>query len=71
MFRTLGKSVFYLCDRCVVVNQPIKRYAGHSKWQNIRHVKGQKDAERATMFTRLGRMMKAAVTGNFKRSFYV
>ncbi|XP_060521925.1 translational activator of cytochrome c oxidase 1 [Cylas formicarius] len=43
------------------LNIIIRRNAGHSKWQNIRHTKGAKDAERATMFTKLSRQMKVAI----------
>ncbi|XP_044763892.1 translational activator of cytochrome c oxidase 1 [Coccinella septempunctata] len=38
-----------------------KRYAGHSKWANIRHIKGLKDAERANYFLKLSRQMKVAI----------
>lgn len=65
MYRNFGKHVFYLCDKCNISNQYIKRYAGHSKWQNIRHIKGQKDMERSLMFHRLGRLMRVAVAGKF------
>lgn len=41
----------------------IKRFAGHSKWANIKHIKGLKDAERSKVFTKLGRQIKVAVTG--------
>lgn len=44
-----------------IVNPIIKRYAGHSKWANIKHVKGAKDAERSTIFTKLSRQIKVAV----------
>ncbi|VEN56528.1 unnamed protein product [Callosobruchus maculatus] len=39
----------------------IKRYAGHSKWQNIRHIKGIKDAQKNLLFTRISRMINVAV----------
>ncbi|XP_023014650.1 translational activator of cytochrome c oxidase 1 [Leptinotarsa decemlineata] len=39
----------------------IKRFAGHSKWQNIRHIKGLKDAQKNQLFTKLGRQIKVAV----------
>lgn len=42
------------------------RNAGHSKWANIKHIKGQKDTERACLFTRLSRQMKVAVQGLYK-----
>ncbi|XP_018335880.1 translational activator of cytochrome c oxidase 1-like isoform X1 [Agrilus planipennis] len=39
----------------------IKRFAGHSKWANIRHIKAQKDVERSRIFTKLGTQMKVAI----------
>ncbi|XP_013786906.1 uncharacterized protein LOC106470872 [Limulus polyphemus] len=35
--------------------------AGHSKWQNIRHIKGSKDATRAKLFDKLSRLIRQAV----------
>lgn len=46
-----------------VICRIIKRYAGHSKWANIRHIKGAKDAERANLFTKISRQIKVAVQG--------
>ncbi|CAG9861424.1 unnamed protein product [Phyllotreta striolata] len=40
----------------------IKRYAGHSKWSNIKHIKAAKDAEKARVFTRIGRQIRIAVS---------
>jgi len=39
------------------------RFAGHSKWQNIRHTKASKDAERSRV---IGRAIK-----NLRRSIYL
>lgn len=51
-----------ISKQIIISGQTIfKRNAGHSKWQNIRHIKGAKDAERANLFTRLARQMKVAV----------
>ncbi|EEB19600.1 conserved hypothetical protein [Pediculus humanus corporis] len=36
-----------------VVNQISKRWAGHSKWSNIKHVKMAKDQARASLFNKL------------------
>lgn len=63
MFKNLAKKCFNIHEIVTVSNQVIKRYAGHSKWQNIKHIKGEKDAQRSLLFTKLGRMMKVAVTG--------
>jgi hypothetical protein len=38
---------------------PLSRnMAGHSKWANIKHVKGAKDAERATLHLRIFRQIR-------------
>ncbi|XP_066140519.1 translational activator of cytochrome c oxidase 1-like [Euwallacea fornicatus] len=51
MFRNLAIKSFYMS----------KRFAGHSKWANIRHIKGAKDAERSLLFSKLARQIKIAV----------
>lgn len=38
-----------------------KRFAGHSKWANIKHDKAIKDAARANMFYRFSRMIRIAI----------
>lgn len=55
-FRMLQNSLF----RCNII---FKRFAGHSKWANIRHVKGAKDAEKSNTFARLSRQMRVAASG--------
>ncbi|KAF2887834.1 hypothetical protein ILUMI_05374 [Ignelater luminosus] len=42
-------------------NYVCKRLAGHSKWANIKHTKGLKDAQRGKMFTKLGQQIKVAI----------
>ena len=42
------------CSRCM---------AGHSQWQNRRHVKGDKDAQRALLIERLMNNIRTAVRG--------
>ena len=37
--------------------------AGHSKWQNIRHIKGAKDAEKGKRASAMNRKIKLAVKG--------
>lgn len=39
--------------------------AGHSKWANIRHIKGAKDAEKSMIFNRYARQMRLAIQGLF------
>lgn len=41
----------------------LKRYAGHSKWQNIRHTKALKDTQRSQLYSQLGQRMKVAIQG--------
>lgn len=38
-----------------------RRYAGHSKWANIKHTKSLKDSQRSTLFARLCQRMKVAI----------
>lgn len=37
------------------------RYAGHSKWQNIRHIKAANDGKRAILFAKLARNIRIAI----------
>lgn len=41
-----------------------RRFAGHSKWQNIRHIKAEKDHEKALLVNEIRQKMRAAVIGN-------
>ncbi|XP_022203134.1 translational activator of cytochrome c oxidase 1 [Nilaparvata lugens] len=41
-----------------------KRFAGHSKWQNIRHTKAANDIARSQMYSRLGQRIKIAIAEN-------
>ena len=45
-----------------------RNMAGHSKWANIKHIKGAKDAERAALHLKLFRQMK--VTTSFLCSYF-
>lgn len=44
-------------------NNITKRFAGHSKWANIKHIKAQKDSERSLNFTKISRQIKVAAQG--------
>lgn len=44
-----------------------KRFAGHSKWANIKHIKAEKDGEKQAAMLQLTRQMKIAILG--KKSF--
>lgn len=39
----------------------LKRFAGHSKWANIKHDKAIKDQDRATKFAKFSRMIRLAI----------
>ncbi|KAM0725373.1 Translational activator of cytochrome c oxidase 1 [Formica fusca] len=41
-----------------------KRFAGHSKWANIKHIKEEKDNERMVLFHHLKRQMEVAIQEN-------
>lgn len=46
-----------------------RRYAGHSKWKNIKATKEAQDAEKSTIFRSLAFKMKAVIKGNY--IFYI
>lgn len=68
MLKNIIKSVGQKLSENYLYNNNLvhKRLAGHSKWQNIRHIKGAKDAERSQLFSKLSRQMKVAVQGTKK-----
>lgn len=45
-------------------NIVLHRNAGHSKWSNIRHIKGANDQQKSLLFTKFSRQMKLAIRGN-------
>ncbi|XP_049950442.1 translational activator of cytochrome c oxidase 1 isoform X1 [Schistocerca serialis cubense] len=59
----------YSICRCVVLNANTKkaiwdnwrRNAGHSKWQNIKHIKALKDSQKSAVFTKMSRLIRVAV----------
>ncbi|KAJ8981949.1 hypothetical protein NQ317_002121 [Molorchus minor] len=61
MLKNIPKILVQLSENHLRNGQVLKRCAGHSKWQNIRHIKGAKDMERSQIFTKLGRQIKVAV----------
>lgn len=42
---------------------PVRGMAGHSKWQNIRHIKGAKDKEKSHLSTKFAQRLRLAVKG--------
>ncbi|XP_076284631.1 translational activator of cytochrome c oxidase 1 [Lasioglossum baleicum] len=53
---------FLAYDKCRnILLQESRRYAGHSKWQNIKHVKAEQDAARSNIFRALTVKMKSVI----------
>lgn len=63
MFQNFTKSLRFLTKLHLETVSTSKRFAGHSKWQNIKHIKGAKDAQKSEVFTRLSRQIKLAAQG--------
>ncbi|CAH1164074.1 unnamed protein product [Phaedon cochleariae] len=61
MFRNCLKTFQKSCETQLLQAFIFKRFAGHSKWQNIKHIKGLKDAQKCQLFTKLGRQIKVAI----------
>lgn len=38
-------------------------FAGHAKWQNIKHIKAAKDSQRSLMVAKQMRIIRMAITG--------
>jgi len=54
----LGRSVCLTCEN--VIKQQV-RFAGHSKWSNIRHIKGAKDIQRGKLTTQYVNRISIAI----------
>jgi translational activator of cytochrome c oxidase 1 len=54
----LRKPLFLKCARIVVSQE---RYAGHSKWQNIRHIKGSNDQKKSQLINKYCFAIRRAV----------
>lgn len=55
----------YLKSATAKLHISSSKLAGHSKWANIKHTKGLKDAQRAALFSRLSRYIRMAVQGKY------
>lgn len=42
-----------------------RRYAGHSKWKNIKATKQAQDSEKSAIFRNLAIKMKSVIKGNY------
>lgn len=42
-----------------------KRFAGHSKWANIKHIKAERDHEKMVLFHKFKLKMQVAIQGIF------
>lgn len=49
--------------KCVNITDQPSRNAGHSKWQNIKNIKGIKDMEKSKDITKFSSMVQIAVKG--------
>lgn len=59
--RFLVRTKIFCSDTCVYNLNVSKRNAGHSKWQNIRHIKAAKDAQKSTTFNKMARLIRLAI----------
>lgn len=51
---------------CPLIQNTDVRYAGHSKWQNIRHTKASKDNIKSKLYNKISMSLtKAALKGSF------
>ncbi|KAJ8665104.1 hypothetical protein QAD02_006766 [Eretmocerus hayati] len=50
-----------LCRKYIIPYQECRRYAGHSKWANIRHTKAAKDGQKASALMLVLRKMRIAI----------
>lgn len=61
MAQVLNKLL--LNRRIYLLFESSKRFAGHSKWANIKHVKAENDHERMVLFHHLRLQMSIAIQG--------
>lgn len=54
-------NIFNVIKYKGIIFQESRRFAGHSKWSNIKHTKAAIDAERASLFRSLTSKMRAAI----------
>ncbi|XP_017757777.1 PREDICTED: probable transcriptional regulatory protein Cthe_2075 [Eufriesea mexicana] len=57
----LWKTLIYRHYRNILIQNETKRYAGHSKWKNIKDIKESQDKLRMTTFRMLAGKMRAVV----------
>lgn len=61
----------FQCDRFLYfLSKDSKRFAGHSKWMNIKHTKEEKDNQRMILFHQLTSQMKVAIKGIYLLYFF-
>ena len=66
---TLCKQFFgfrlfsYECQRLWPVLFTYRCMAGHAKWQNVKHIKSEKDRAKSILFNKYIRLISAAVRG--------
>ena len=65
MWSAISKNFIRDGDNAYSIIRETKRFAGHSKWANIKHIKAEKDKERGMLFSKYFRLMKVAITGMY------
>lgn len=58
--------IYYTCRNIFIET---RRYAGHSKWKNIKATKEAQDGEKSAIFRSLAFKMKAVIKGIYIRYF--
>lgn len=68
VIRKLNKLSNNTIKTCLLTNY---RYAGHSKWANIKHIKAINDAKKSESFTKFARQIRVAIQGiYYYNNFY-
>ncbi|XP_043279662.1 translational activator of cytochrome c oxidase 1 [Venturia canescens] len=62
MWSILRKTVIRSFENTCAEFKEAQRFAGHSKWANIKHIKAEKDKEKSALFAKLTRQMRVAIT---------
>ncbi|XP_014260353.1 translational activator of cytochrome c oxidase 1 [Cimex lectularius] len=52
---------FFIVRQINCISRVQKRFAGHNKWSNIKHIKAEKDGQRSQLFFKLSQKIKVAI----------
>ncbi|XP_058812515.1 probable transcriptional regulatory protein aq_1575 [Topomyia yanbarensis] len=68
MFQSIRLPVQFLCKQLRISAECVRNFgatspltAGHSKWQNIRHIKALNDGRKSVLFIKLARQIRLAI----------